>query len=127
MGGGTGAQALNRAMDRIVPALLPEIQVIHLTGKGKDEGAPVNDPGYVRAEFFTDEMPMAYAAADLVVSRAGIGAISELAATMKAAILVPLPDSPQAANAEALGDAVGSLINPWSAGSMILMARSSTC
>jgi len=106
MGGGTGAQALNRAMDRIVPALVPEIQVIHLTGKGKSNGSLMSDPGYVRAEFLTDEMPMAYAAADLVVSRAGIGAISELAATMKAVVLVPLPDSPQAANAEALGDAV---------------------
>jgi UDP-N-acetylglucosamine--N-acetylmuramyl-(pentapeptide) pyrophosphoryl-undecaprenol N-acetylglucosamine transferase len=110
MGGGTGAEALNRAMARIAPSLLPEIQIIHLTGRGKGGGIGIEDPGYVRSEFFTDEIVSAYAAADLVVSRAGIGAISELAATKKAAILIPLPDSPQIANAEALDDAVVTIL-----------------
>ena len=46
-------------------------------------------PGEV-AEFLTD-MPRAFAEADLVVSRAGMGAVSELAAAGKPSILVPLP------------------------------------
>ena len=49
-------------------------------------------------------MPRAFAAADLIVSRAGAGAVSELAAAGKPSILVPLPtasDQHQLRNAEA--------------------------
>ena len=59
-------------------------------------------PGEV-AEFLTD-MPRAFAEADLVVSRAGMGAVSELAAAGKPSILVPLPgasDQHQLKNAQA--------------------------
>jgi UDP-N-acetylglucosamine--N-acetylmuramyl-(pentapeptide) pyrophosphoryl-undecaprenol N-acetylglucosamine transferase len=59
-------------------------------------------PGEV-AEFLTD-MPRAFSEADLVVSRAGMGAVSELAAAGKPSILVPLPgasDEHQLKNAQA--------------------------
>jgi UDP-N-acetylglucosamine--N-acetylmuramyl-(pentapeptide) pyrophosphoryl-undecaprenol N-acetylglucosamine transferase len=105
-GGGTGAISLNRAMEELAEGLLPDMQIIHLTGKGKNTRVSINDKGYIRAEFFTKEMIFAYAAADLVVSRAGIGAIAELAACAKPVILIPLPDSPQEANAGALNEAV---------------------
>ncbi len=39
-------------------------------------------------------MPRAFADADMVVSRAGMGTVSELAAAGKPSILVPLPDAP---------------------------------
>jgi UDP-N-acetylglucosamine--N-acetylmuramyl-(pentapeptide) pyrophosphoryl-undecaprenol N-acetylglucosamine transferase len=58
-----------------------------------------------RAVPFLDDMPAAFAAADLVVSRAGAGAVAELAAAGKPAILVPFPyaaDQHQLRNAEAL-------------------------
>jgi len=54
---------------------------------------------------FIEDMPAAFAAADLVVSRSGAGAVAEIAAAGKAAILVPFPfaaDDHQARNAEAL-------------------------
>ncbi len=105
-GGGTGAIALNRAIEALAEDLLTDMQIIHLTGKGKNSHFSVQQDGYVRSDFFTSEMMTAYAAADLVVSRAGIGAIAELAACAKPVILVPLPDSPQEANARALEDAV---------------------
>src|SRR6202043_3231143 len=63
-------------------------------------------PGEI-AEFLTD-MPGAFAQADIVVSRAGMGAVSELAAAGKPSILVPLPgasDQHQLKNARALQDA----------------------
>jgi UDP-N-acetylglucosamine--N-acetylmuramyl-(pentapeptide) pyrophosphoryl-undecaprenol N-acetylglucosamine transferase len=59
-------------------------------------------PGEV-AEFLID-MPRAFSEADLVVSRAGMGAVSELAAAGKPSILVPLPgasDQHQLKNAQA--------------------------
>ena len=106
MGGGTGAKSLNDAMALIHGQLPSNLQIFHLTGKGKMTDVISDHPGYAMREFLTDEMPTAYAAADLVVSRAGVGAIAEIAATRKAAILVPLPNSPQEANAKELKDAV---------------------
>ena len=53
---------------------------------------------------FIDDMPAAFARADLVICRAGAGAVAELAAAGKPAILVPLPtaaDEHQLRNAEA--------------------------
>jgi len=105
-GGGTGAVQLNRAIARIEPALPLELQFIHLMGKGKRFSIPSGRFGYVSFEFLADQMVTALAASDIVVSRAGFGAISELAALKKPSILVPLPNSPQAVNAYALGDTV---------------------
>jgi UDP-N-acetylglucosamine--N-acetylmuramyl-(pentapeptide) pyrophosphoryl-undecaprenol N-acetylglucosamine transferase len=54
---------------------------------------------------FITRMEMAYAAADVVISRAGAIAISELSSTGKPAILIPLPtaaEDHQAKNAESL-------------------------
>ncbi len=59
-------------------------------------------PGEIAA--FLDDMPRAFAEADVVVSRAGMGAVSELAAAGKPSILVPLPgasDQHQLKNAQA--------------------------
>lgn len=106
IGGGTGARTLNQSFYALRNRLPEGTQVLHVTGLGKSEGLVSETPAYVISEFLTDAMPSALAAADVVVSRAGVGAIAELAALKKAAILVPLPDSPQGANVRALGDAV---------------------
>lgn len=105
-GGGTGAIQLNRAIAKIEQALPAELQIIHLMGKGKKFNFITGRSGYVAYEFLSDQIITALAAADLVVSRAGFGAISELAALKKASILVPLPNSPQVINAAALNDSV---------------------
>lgn len=105
-GGGTGAAGLNKAIGMIKGALPSDLQILHLTGKGKTPAVIPERPGYVMREFLSDEMITAYAAADIILSRAGVGAISELAALSKPSILVPYPDSPQIANAKALKDAV---------------------
>lgn len=105
-GGGTGAQWINEAIMEVREDLIKITNVIHVTGKGKvkeSKSQRVKDGGsYFVVESMTDEMADAYAVADLVVSRAGAGAISELAALKKASIIIPLPNSPQEQNAQAI-------------------------
>jgi UDP-N-acetylglucosamine--N-acetylmuramyl-(pentapeptide) pyrophosphoryl-undecaprenol N-acetylglucosamine transferase len=100
-GGGTGALGLNRRVAAAVPALTQHCQVIHLTGRGRAVTPAAPGPRYHAYEFLVDEMKDALAAADLVVSRAGLGTLSELAALGKPMILVPMPQSHQLANARA--------------------------
>jgi UDP-N-acetylglucosamine--N-acetylmuramyl-(pentapeptide) pyrophosphoryl-undecaprenol N-acetylglucosamine transferase len=98
IGGGTGSLWLNQNISALTDELLFSANLIHLTGKGKTVEAKTSD-GYRTFELLTDEMPLAFAAADLVVCRAGMATITELAATKKAAIVIPLPNSPQEDNA----------------------------
>jgi UDP-N-acetylglucosamine--N-acetylmuramyl-(pentapeptide) pyrophosphoryl-undecaprenol N-acetylglucosamine transferase len=109
MGGGTGSLSINKSIDNVRRRLPHGTQILHLTGKTRGKGIVADPPGYVVREFFTDEMLVAYAAADIVVSRAGIGAISELATLSKPSVLIPIPNSPQVQNVKALGDAVASV------------------
>jgi UDP-N-acetylglucosamine--N-acetylmuramyl-(pentapeptide) pyrophosphoryl-undecaprenol N-acetylglucosamine transferase len=105
-GGGTGARALNEMVARSLSRWPDAVQLIHVTGKGRDvdvADGPGKRSGYLKKESLdAREMLHAYAAADLIISRAGIGALSEMAALKKAAIIVPLPGSQQEANAKAL-------------------------
>jgi UDP-N-acetylglucosamine--N-acetylmuramyl-(pentapeptide) pyrophosphoryl-undecaprenol N-acetylglucosamine transferase len=104
LGGGTGASRLNEAMSIIGPELVRHVNVIHLTGKGKMLSAlETCGDGYIAREFFGDGIADVYAAADVVVCRAGMGTITELVALGKRAILLPLPGH-QEANAKALED-----------------------
>ncbi len=110
-GGGGGASWLNEMMAVIGVDLVKDVNVIHLTGKGKLSLKLIEMKGnYFAGEFLTDRMPSAYAAADLVICRAGTGTISELAALRKAAIIIPLPNSPQEDNARVLSDANAALV-----------------
>lgn len=100
-GGGTGALGLNRLVAAAAPSLVGGCQVVHLTGRGR--GVPLDDPPrrYHQLEFVTDAMADLLAAADLVVTRAGMGTLSELAGLGKPTVLIPMPNSHQAANAGA--------------------------
>jgi UDP-N-acetylglucosamine--N-acetylmuramyl-(pentapeptide) pyrophosphoryl-undecaprenol N-acetylglucosamine transferase len=98
VGGGTGAAALNDATWKTKSRLLRDMQIIHATGKGKAT-VLTQDAGYVMREFLDEEdIKHAYAAADLVVSRAGMGGLSDLACLSKPAIFVPIPKSHQEQN-----------------------------
>lgn len=98
LGGSLGAQRLNDAVVTGLPQLVADAQVIHQTGIGKMP-AGVAHPRYHPVEFLREELADAYAAADVVVTRGGMGALSEVASLGKPAVVVPLPDSPQEANA----------------------------
>jgi UDP-N-acetylglucosamine--N-acetylmuramyl-(pentapeptide) pyrophosphoryl-undecaprenol N-acetylglucosamine transferase len=100
-GGGTGALGLNRLVAAAAPRLVDHVQIVHLTGRGR--GVPPATPSsrYRSIEFLVDEMPHLLAAASVVVSRAGMGTLTELAVLAKPSLIVPLPDSHQWANARA--------------------------
>jgi len=97
MGGGTGALAINKLVRQTIADLVEFCQVIHVTGKGKQ--FYFKHPRYHSFVFLTQELPDAYAAADLVVSRAGFGSLTELSALSKPTVLIPLPNNDQLNNA----------------------------
>lgn len=112
IGGSQGAQVLNQwVLDRFAALGAEGISVLCVTGLGKgNEGVvehvrPNGEKAYAYFLPFTDDMGAVLSAADLVVSRAGAGAIAELAHCHAASILIPYPfaaDNHQIANARFL-------------------------
>ena len=90
IGGSLGAVAVNKAVRAILPDLLKSYQVIHLCGKGKLDNSLTSTPGYVQFEYMQSALRDVFALADVVVSRAGANAISELLALRKPNLLIPL-------------------------------------
>jgi UDP-N-acetylglucosamine--N-acetylmuramyl-(pentapeptide) pyrophosphoryl-undecaprenol N-acetylglucosamine transferase len=110
-GGSQGAHAINEAMIRCLPELLrqaPGIHIIHQTGERDYNDALVAYRAFGEsAEVFKfiEDMPAAFARADLVVCRSGASTVAEITAAGKPAIFVPFPraaDDHQRVNAEAL-------------------------
>lgn len=109
MGGGTGALALNEAVYCQIEKLTQLADIIHITGKGK--GQAIKQKGYFSAEFLNHQQIItAYKLADIVVARAGLGTMIELAALAKPSILVPLPNSHQLDNARVVAQARAAII-----------------
>ncbi len=111
VGGSLGARSVNNAMASCVRKLVENgIQVLWQTGKGNAEQAreAVQNIGAgVKVHEFIARMDLAYAVADLVVSRAGAIAVSELCLVKKPCILVPFPfaaEDHQTSNAKSLSD-----------------------
>ncbi len=97
LGGSLGARTVNDSLAANLDVLKKEnIQVIWQTGpRYSDEMKQKTDASgatNVKAMAFISRMDLAFAAADLVVSRAGAGTISELCLVGKASILVPSPN-----------------------------------
>ncbi len=90
VGGSTGAQALNNALHENLDRILETFDVIHLCGKGKADESYNGRKGYVQYEYINEQLPDLFAAADVVISRAGANAICELLALKKPNILIPL-------------------------------------
>ncbi len=96
VGGSLGARAINESMEAGIEKLVEKnIQVIWQTGKPFFERAKAaadkfKEKGVLTTEFIS-KMDYGYAAADIVISRAGAGAVSELCLVRKPSILVPLP------------------------------------
>ena len=93
-GGSSGARSINKAVVAILSELLKRYQVIHLTGHLDWEtvrAATSNFPQTYQAFPYLHEMGAAYAAADLVVSRAGASVLGEYPFFGLPAILVPYP------------------------------------
>ncbi len=98
LGGSTGSSALNSLVSTIGYRLVQHWQVVHLTGSARDF-VELQDPHYHVVQFLTWQLPHLMAASDLVVSRAGLGVITELGALRRAAIILPMPGTHQEDNA----------------------------
>ena len=101
-GGGLGAVGINRLIFKSALGLAKDYQLIHLTGKGKlpSEASLLQSAGYHVLESLDNrELSALMSMADLVVARAGLGALTELSYWRKPAILIPMPDSHQEDNA----------------------------
>lgn len=90
MGGSLGAVKLNNCLREILPELTETFDIIHLCGKGHLDEGLLGRAGYKQFEYVSDGLNDLFAAADLIVSRAGSNSISEFLALKKPHLLIPL-------------------------------------
>ena len=124
VGGSLGALALNQIIPQGLSLMLSDtvaasqINIRHQCGPKHLE---VTQEAYANAEVeaqidaYIDDMPVAFAWADIIICRAGALTVSELAAAGKPAVLVPFPhavDDHQTANAQALAGAGAGILMP---------------
>lgn len=118
IGGSLGARTINESvingMEKLVAS---QIQVLWQTGKGYYEAYKSRLVSYdlkrIRVQDFVREMDLAYAAADVVISRAGALSVSEICVAKKPVILVPSPnvaEDHQTKNAKALSEKNAALL-----------------
>jgi len=86
-GGGSGSAPINDALRKNLQSLTKKYYILHVCGKGNT--VDCNMANYRQFEFIAD-MGMAYASADLILSRAGAGTVFEILALKKPALFVPL-------------------------------------
>jgi UDP-N-acetylglucosamine--N-acetylmuramyl-(pentapeptide) pyrophosphoryl-undecaprenol N-acetylglucosamine transferase len=106
LGGGTGSSAINAIVRSARHELASFMNILHVTGTRDwvDGERDVTHAWYRAFPLLTTELSLAYAAADLVVTRAGLGTLSELGVLGKAVVVVPMPQSHQEVNARILAD-----------------------
>ena len=126
-GGARGSSPINQRIEALLPELLDHCQILHQVGPptANDDAIRLQNlclswpkahqRRYRVVEFVGDELRDIYAAATLVVARAGAGTIAELPLLGLPAILIPLPLSgggEQDVNAQILGDAGAAIVVP---------------
>jgi UDP-N-acetylglucosamine--N-acetylmuramyl-(pentapeptide) pyrophosphoryl-undecaprenol N-acetylglucosamine transferase len=109
LGGSQGAKSLNEAVPRALSLLGPSVEVVHQCGRAHEEAAralyaELGLGARARVRPFIDDMPAALAASQLVIGRAGAGAVAETCAVGRPSLLVPYPfaGDHQKVNAESL-------------------------
>ncbi len=103
IGGGTGALALNQLIAKTWPMIKGRWQIIHIAGKNKNFKNYIIDRDYRFFNFLPNkDLIGLMAVADLIVSRAGLGVLTEISALSKPSIIVPMPNSHQEDNANLL-------------------------
>jgi len=131
LGGSQGAQKINDIILKSIVKLVKEYQVIHQCGDSQFQGVKeevakiikdgeenygqlITDSYRLYPFFNSEDLSLAYAAADIIISRAGSGSIFEIAYTGKPAIVIPISESAgnhQFHNAVALGEFGGIVID----------------
>ena len=90
IGGSLGAQRINKVLRADLKELLRVFDIVHICGKGNLEPSLEETEGYRQFEFVSTELKDIFAAADIVISRAGANSICELLALKKPNLLIPL-------------------------------------
>ena len=110
LGGSQGAQKINQIILDSLVMMVKDFQILHQCGEsqfqsvktesekiikeGQGEYADAVKVNYKLFPFFNaDDMALAYAAADIIISRAGAGSLFEIATLGKPAIIIPITNS----------------------------------
>lgn len=110
LGGGTGAQRLNEAMLAIKGDLLEYVNIVHSFGRGKMPDSVQAEPGYYPTELLTDDLAHAYACADILVARGGLGTLLEAVYWQLPMIMIPIEGSHQEENARLVEESQAGLV-----------------
>ena len=115
VGGSQGAVAINQRVREAAPTWLRAgVWVVHQIGSQDTEGDRLTHPHYIQRPFF-DNMAALLQRANLVISRAGAGTLTELAVSHAPAILIPYPfaaEDHQTVNARVFSQAGAALLLP---------------
>lgn len=114
LGGSLGARRMNQLIEKELGNILSQnVQVIWQCGKLYLEDYKKYNAANVQVVAFIDRMDLVYAAADVIISRAGASSVSELCIVGKPVIFIPSPnvaEDHQTKNAKAIVDKKGALM-----------------
>ncbi|TDO96655.1 undecaprenyldiphospho-muramoylpentapeptide beta-N-acetylglucosaminyltransferase [Flavobacterium sp. 245] len=114
LGGSLGARRINQLIEKELQKFLSQdVQVIWQCGKLYFENYKKYNQPNVKVVDFIERMDFVYAAADVIISRAGASSVSELCIVGKPVIFIPSPnvaEDHQTKNAQAIVDAKGAIL-----------------
>lgn len=115
LGGSLGARRINQLIEKEMDFILSQnVQIIWQCGKFYfEEYKKYSEKEGVQVLSFIDRMDLVYAAADIIISRAGASSVSELALVGKPTIFIPSPnvaEDHQTKNAKAIADKNGAVL-----------------
>ena len=114
LGGSLGARRVNQLIEKELQNILSQdVQIIWQCGKLYFEDYKKYNQQHVRVVDFIERMDFVYAAADVIISRAGASSVSELCIVGKPVIFIPSPnvaEDHQTKNAQAIVDAKGAVL-----------------
>lgn len=114
LGGSLGARRLNQLIEKELNNFISQnVQVIWQCGKLYFEDYKKYNSNNVQVLAFIDRMDLVYAAADIVISRAGASSVSELCIVGKPVIFIPSPnvaEDHQTKNAQSIVDKKGAIM-----------------
>ncbi|MDD2820814.1 MAG: undecaprenyldiphospho-muramoylpentapeptide beta-N-acetylglucosaminyltransferase [Flavobacterium sp.] len=114
LGGSLGARRINQLIEKELDKMLSQnVQIIWQCGKLYFEEYKKYNTANVQVMAFVERMDLVYAAADIVISRAGASSVSELCIVGKPVIFIPSPnvaEDHQTKNAKAISDKKGAIL-----------------
>lgn len=114
LGGSLGARRINQLIEQKLDFFTDNnVQVIWQCGKFYFEEYKNHNAKNVQVSAFIEQMDLLYAAADVIISRAGASSVSELAIVGKPVIFIPSPnvaEDHQTKNAKSIADKKGAIL-----------------